>query len=89
MAEHGIAVSHQTTLTWAEKFGRQFAADIRRRSAGQFSDKWHLDEVVITMSGKNIGCGAMSIGMAFIVLDVLVQSRRNSAAANHPTRNHL
>jgi putative transposase len=52
LAERGITVSHQTVRAWAEKYGRHFATDIRRRSTGQFSDKWHLDEVVITMRGK-------------------------------------
>jgi putative transposase len=30
LSERGITVSHQTVRTWAEKFGRHFAADIRR-----------------------------------------------------------
>ena len=51
LAERGIIVSHQTIRMWAEKFGRQYARNIRRRSAGQFDGKWHLDEVVITMRG--------------------------------------
>ncbi len=33
LAERGIIVSHQTIRLWAEKFGRQFAGNIRRRSA--------------------------------------------------------
>jgi len=36
LAERGIIVSHQTIRVWAEKFGRQLAGNIRRRSAGQF-----------------------------------------------------
>jgi putative transposase len=52
LAERGIIVSHQTIRMWAEKFGRQYAAGIRRRSAGQFDGKWYLDEVVITIRGK-------------------------------------
>ncbi len=35
LAERGIIVSHQTIRTWSEKFGRQYARNIRRRSAGQ------------------------------------------------------
>jgi putative transposase len=52
LAGRGVFVSHQTIRMWAEKFGRQFATDIRRRSAGRFDGKWHLDEVVIAMRGK-------------------------------------
>ncbi len=51
LAGRGIMVSHETVRRWAEKFGRDFANKIRRR-APQFRDKWHLDEVVITISGK-------------------------------------
>lgn len=52
LAQRGIIVSHQTIRMWVEKIGRQYAARIRRRSAGQFDGKWHLDEVVITIRGK-------------------------------------
>ena len=52
LAARGIIVSHQTVRLWAEKFGRQFANDIRRRSAGRLGGKWYLDEVVITIGGK-------------------------------------
>jgi putative transposase len=47
LAARGIIVSHQSVRLWAEKFGRHFANDIRKRSAGRLGDKWHLDEVVI------------------------------------------
>ncbi|MGO6904015.1 IS6 family transposase, partial [Rhizobium ruizarguesonis] len=49
LAARGVIVSHQTVRLWAEKFGRHFANDIRKRSAGRLGDKWHLDEVVITI----------------------------------------
>ena len=32
LAARGITVSHQTVRQWAEKFGRAFANEIRRRS---------------------------------------------------------
>ncbi|MCF1465156.1 IS6 family transposase, partial [Agrobacterium vitis] len=40
LAARGITVSHQTVRLWAEKFGRRFANEIRRRSAGKLGDKW-------------------------------------------------
>lgn len=52
LAARGVIVSHQTVRLWAEKFGRQFANDIRRRSAGRLGDKWYFDEVVITIGGE-------------------------------------
>ena len=44
LAARGVVVSHQTVRLWAEKFGRHFANDIRKRSAGKLGDKRHLDE---------------------------------------------
>ena len=51
LAARGIVVTHQTIRTWAEKFGRHFANDIRRRSAGRLGDKCHLDELVVSIAG--------------------------------------
>ena len=38
LAARGIIVTHQTIRNWAEKFGRHFANEIRRRSAGRLGD---------------------------------------------------
>jgi hypothetical protein len=51
LAARGVIVSHETVRRWAEKFGRDFANKIRRR-ASRFGDKWHLDEVAVTINGK-------------------------------------
>lgn len=53
LVERGIIVSHQKVRAWAEKFGSDFAKTIRRRSAGRLGDKWHLDEVVISIRGRS------------------------------------
>ncbi len=52
LASRGIIVTHQTIRSWAEKFGRHFAREIKRRSAGCLGDKWHLDECVVAINGK-------------------------------------
>lgn len=52
LAARGIIVSHLSVRLWAEKFGRTFASDIRRRSSGRLGDKWHLDEAVISIQGE-------------------------------------
>jgi putative transposase len=51
LAGRGIAVTYETIRQWDLKFGRGFANRIRRR-APRRGDKWHLDEVVITIAGK-------------------------------------
>ena len=79
LAVQGIVVSHETVRQWALKLGQAFVNQIRRRLpvAG---DKWHLNEVVITISGVKhwLWRTADQNGM---VLDGLVQSRRNTWAA--------
>jgi putative transposase len=79
LAARGIIVSDETVRRWAEKFGRDFANQIRRR-APQFGDKWHLDEVVITINGKGNGLWR-AVDSEGYVLDALVQSRRDTSAA--------
>lgn len=85
LAARGILVSHQTMCLWAEKFGRHFANDIRRRSAGRLGDKWYLDEVVISIGGKK-HWPWRAVDQDGFVLDVLVQSCRNTRAAKRLMR---
>src|SRR5437762_5621237 len=55
LAARGISVTHETIRQWGLKFGREFANRIRRR-APRRGDKWHLDEVVISVAGKKHWC---------------------------------
>jgi putative transposase len=52
LAARGVIVTHQTIRNWAAKFGRHFAREIKRRSAGCLGDKWHLDECMVVINGK-------------------------------------
>jgi len=52
LAERGIDVLFQTVSEWAAKFSRKFAHHLRRRSRGNFADKWHLDEMVVSIKRK-------------------------------------
>ncbi len=79
LAARGILVSHETVRQWALKFGQNFANRIRRRLPVP-GDKWHLDEVVISISGKKHWLWR-AVDQHGAVLDVLVQSRRNAKAA--------
>ena len=88
LAARGVIVSHQTVRLWAEKFGRRFANDISKRSAGKLGDKWHIDEVVITIGGKKHWLWR-AVDQDGFVLDVLVQSRRNARAAKRLMRKLL
>lgn len=93
LAARTIIVSHQTVRLWAEKFGRHFAHDIRahdirRRSTGKLGDKWYLDEVIISIGGKKHWLWP-TVDQDGFVLDVLVQSRRNTKAAKRLMRKLL
>ena len=79
LAARGILVSHETVRQWARKFGQDFANQIRRRlpCAG---DKWHLDEVCLMIGGKKHWLWR-AVDQSGMVLDVLVQSRRDKRAA--------
>lgn len=79
LAERGITVSYETIRMWIRKFGPQIAKGIRADRKGP-SDKWHLDEVVIMIRGVKhwLWRAVDSNGQ---VLDILVQTRRNTRAA--------
>src|SRR4051794_35239348 len=87
LAARGIVVSHETVRQWARKFGQAFANPIRRRlpAAG---DKWHLDEVVVKIAGVKHWLWR-AVDQTGMVLDVLVQSRRNAPAAKRLLRKRL
>ncbi len=78
--ERGIVVSYETIRAWVNKFGRHYAQAIRRERPTP-SDKWNLDEVVIVIRGKKHWLWR-AVDSNGDVLDILVQSRRNTKAAD-------
>lgn len=87
LAARGILVSHETGRQWAMKFGQGFANQIRRRIPA-VGDKWHLDEVMISIAGKRHWLWR-AVDQHGAVLDILVQSRRNATAAKRLLRKLL
>tara|TARA_R110002049_G_scaffold27888_3_gene95576 strand:+ start:3333 stop:4043 length:711 start_codon:yes stop_codon:yes gene_type:complete len=79
MAERGVVVSREAIRLWVNRFGRHFA-DCIRRDRPRPNDKWHLDEVVISIRGKKHWMWR-AIDANGDVLDILVQTRRNAKAA--------
>ncbi len=84
LAARGIIVSHETVRQWARKFGQVFANLIRRRLP-MAGDKWHLDEVVLTIAGVKHWLWR-AVDQNGTVLDILVQSRRDTQAAKRLLR---
>jgi putative transposase len=87
LAARGILVSHETVRQWALKFGQSFATQIRRRVPAP-GDKWHLDEVVISIAGRKHWLWR-AVDQHGFVLDVLVQNRRDAKAAKRLLRKLL
>jgi putative transposase len=87
LAARGIVMSHETVRQWAMKFGQAFANQIRRRLP-QAGDKWHLDEVVLKIAGTTHWLWR-AVDQHGVVLDVLVQSRRDARSARHLLRKLL
>src|SRR3982750_2234783 len=87
LAARGIDVSHETVRQWARKFGQAFANQIRRRLPGA-GDKGRLDEVCLMIRGKKHWLWR-AVDQDGIVLDVLVQSRRDKKAAKRLLRKLL
>ncbi|MGH0004767.1 IS6 family transposase [Pseudovibrio ascidiaceicola] len=79
LAERGIIVSRETVRLWVNRFGAHFA-DCIRRDRPKPNNKWHLDEVVITICGVKYWLWR-AIDADGNVLDILVQQRRNARAA--------
>ena len=87
MTERGVDVSYETIRRWVDKFGSTYAKRIRSRSAGP-SPVWHLDEVYTKINGKMVYLWR-AVDNEGTVLDVVVQSRRNTKAATRLLRKLL
>jgi putative transposase len=79
LAARGVIVTYETVRQWCKKFGQQLANQLRRRRA-QPGDKWHADEVFLKINGKTQYLWR-AVDQHGNALDILVQSRRNKAAA--------
>jgi putative transposase len=82
-----LGCSYEMVWRWVVKFGLQFARNLRA-GRPRPSDRWHLDEMVVSVGGNRqwLWRAADSEGE---VLDLLVQSRRDKKAAVRPMRKML
>jgi putative transposase len=87
LAERGIIVSYEAIRHWCCTFGPGYAADLRRRRL-QPGDTWHLDEVLLKLAGKRHWLWR-AVDQNGIVLDILVQERRDQVAAERFLRQVL
>jgi putative transposase len=76
MAERGVVVTYETIRDWSQKFGGTYAKRLRSRTPRP-GDRWHLDEVYLSINGK-LQYLWRAVDQDGEVLDILVQPLRNS-----------
>ena len=79
MLYRDITVTYEAIRGWCLKFAQGYANQIRKQRPKP-GDKWHLDEVFITIKGKQFYLWR-AVDQHGVVLDILMQRRRNKAAA--------
>jgi putative transposase len=79
LAERGLDISYETFRSWVLKFGPVIARRLRR-GRPRPSDRWHLDEMVVRIAGKQMYLWR-AVDHEGEVLDMLVQRRRGTRAA--------
>jgi putative transposase len=79
MAERGVILTYEAVRYWCRKFGQAYANQLRHRRPRP-GDKWHLDEVFLTIKGKRNYLWR-AVDQDGHILDMLVQSRRNKRVA--------
>ena len=79
LAKRGLDVSYETVRRWLVKFGSVAAANLRRMRPKP-SNYWHLDEMVVVISGRRHWLWR-AVDNEGEVLDFLVQPKRDAKAA--------
>ena len=79
MLYRGIEVTYETIREWCEKFGQQYANQLGRKRPF-IANKWHLDEVVVTIKKQQYYLWR-AVDSEGNVLDVLLQRHRDTKAA--------
>src|ERR687884_1709474 len=79
LAERGLDISYETIRRWVIKFGPLYARNLRRLRPKP-SDTWHLDEMVVPIQGRRMYLWR-AVDSEGEILDLLVQPRRDKAAA--------
>ena len=87
LAERGLDVSYETVRRSVLKFGPLFAQELRRRRSRPTA-RWHLDEMALMIAGTQFWLWR-AVDDEGDVLDLLVQRRRDKAAAVKLMRNLL
>ncbi len=74
LAERGICVTYETVRRWGKKFGKAFSDQIRKRAPAR-GDKWHMDEVVVSIAGEQHWLWR-AVGMAWAAQETAAKVKR-------------
>lgn len=74
-----MLVSYETICRWGIKFGPDYARRLHHKRASH-NDVWHLDEMVVAISGKKHSLWR-TVDQGGYVLDEIIQARRNTKGA--------
>src|SRR5215218_9182035 len=87
LAERGIVVTYESIRRWVLTFGPQIARRLRARRPRPHG-RWHLDEMAVRIGGKLMYLWR-AVDAEGEVLDVLVQAKRDTRAAQKLMRKLL
>jgi putative transposase len=79
LAERGLIVSNEAIRRWVFKFGPAIAKNVRPIRPKAYT-RWQLDEMVVSLAGKQMYFWR-AVDSEGEVLEILVQPRRDKAAA--------
>src|SRR5262245_57555263 len=74
-----MIVTYEAIRKWCHKYGQQYANQLRRRRPRP-GDKWHMDEMVLTIKGEHHDLWR-AVDQDGNVLDILIHRRRDKRAA--------
>jgi transposase-like protein len=87
LAERGIEVSYETIRRWVSAFGPKIARRLRAQRPAPHR-RWHLDEMFVRIGGRQMYLWR-AVDAEGEVLEVLIQTKRDAAAARRLMRKLL
>ena len=87
LASRGVTVSYEAVRLWCGKFGADYARRLRR-DRSRVGRRWHVDEVFLRIGGV-IHYLWRAVDQNGQVVDILVQKRRDRAAAERFFRHSI
>jgi hypothetical protein len=85
MAERGIILTYEAVRYWCLKFGQAYVNQVRHRRPRP-GDKWHLDEVFLTINKERHPLSSCCLGWYGYVRTARAMRRNGEPQKGHPRR---